>query len=1508
MTSLNIVTLFVPLLLPSTLTLYPELTRFSYQILLINTPPHLAQHISVLRMVSSVVDADTMRVHVCRHCGETFEDYALLRRHVDSHATLSNDTTARSSSEHTKTHVCQNCGLSFGRRDSLQRHVRTSCGTCQKCGLSFGRRIDLKKHTSRCSDGPPVPKRPRVETSNVPIVEDPVEPPDRLPFPDALSADLLDVVREHWSTVRTRVARGPVQTRFNYRLTTLDTTALEEPLNRMFQEQTTAFKINLSYGFILRNKDTRRYRYYHASCNCCGRYLEQPSLITNRSDFDEFLDRIRETDVLQWAIAQRPDSAWVCELVTNATFFVNRIIDHPIGCVGVTLPAYVKNNKAVIVLEREPNHSKRYTDNLCLFRCLALHRGADRFRLEPAVKTLYEMYDRDDGVPMQDFTGVTLDDLYRVETTFKTNVCVYKLVKSDVDGKTTAELVRRSLCHYDNTLHINLHETHFSYIKDVRMYCHSYRCQKCGDCLWKDAYKLHRHERTCEGGVRQVYPGGVYHSTPSVFERLDDENIQVPESLRYYPYRATFDFECWFDTAQLPSDSDKVQWVARHVPLSVSVASNVPGHEQVQCLVTDGNPDKLVADMMNILRAMSDAAYEDLKDSYEDVLEQLAEAQTDWDEREHAARSPGEDDANDKESRPPTNPYKTLMGQLYGWLHQLPVIGFNSGKYDLNAIKKFLIPHFITETTEKCAEGFGPREKSEEEDGIGSFFVIKRNNTFMCLSSNQLKFLDMTNYIALGFSYDKYLKAYGCEVAKGHFPYEYMDCLERLDDTMLPPKEAFYSRLKNEGISDDDYASCEKAWRDNGMTTLRDFLVWYNNRDVVPFLQAIRRQFTFYEQRGIDMFKQGISVPGLTLLYLFNDLPEKTYFTIFNEKNKDLHQLVKDGIVGGPSIVFQRYHEKGVTKIRQTEYGETARSCGSIVGYDANALYLWSLMQDMPTGWYKRRREENEFRPESAQLHGQMAAEWLTWESERTGHSIRHQVNGREKRIGKLSVDGWCSTTKTAYQFQGCYFHGCPCLALETNTVNGKPMTQLLIESRKNTAYLRHFVKVVELWECQWKNMRKDAAVKRCLDAAFPRRRHAKWKMTQEQILTDVRTGTLFGMIECDVRVPEELRAHFAEMQPLFKNVNMSRDDLGPFMRRYAEDHDIMTRPRRMLVGSFRGDKMLFATPLLRWYLDHGLEVTRVYQVIEYEPNPCFRRFGDAVSTARREGDVHPHKAIIADTMKLLGNSGYGKTITNVDRHRDVKYCTEVEASRMINDRRFRQLDVVIDNAYEIEMSKRTVTYALPIHVGFFVLQYAKMRMLQFYYDFIDRYLERPLFQYCEMDTDSAYLALAGESVDDLVTPELREHYFRYRSQWLPSECCVDHESEYVRCRLAGHPWIGSASCCVARKAYDKRTPGLFKVEWSGDGFVGLCSKTYYCFGPTDKYSTKGLSKRHNEIDKDAFLEVLTNRRSGSGKNRGFRVNHSSVLTYVQERAALTYFYAKRVVLEDGVSTGPVNV
>ena len=1193
-----------------------------------------------------------MRVHACRHCGEVFPSYSDLRQHLDSHASG---------------HKCATCGRAFTRRDHLQRHAsrcRPTPFVCDVCRRSFTRERDLDRHkrTVQCG-GPPQPGPAPKRRSIASLDEDPLTPPPvEHAANDELSSAIRDFVHENWGSVRTHVVHGPIQTRYNRRLTSLDMRDLHDQLFLLFDQQTTAFKVNVSFGFVLREKENDRLRYYHSSNNCCGRYLEEPALITNRDDFDRFLARIQESDILQWAVAQRPNSDWVCELVTNATFFLNKIVDHPIGCVGVNLPTYVKNNKSIIGLETD-SHGVIYIDNLCLFRCLGLHLGRD-------VTTLYEEYT---DQPVWKFEGVVIDELPKVESMFEVNIVVYNLREE------SAQLVRRSLGKHDNIMYVNLYESHFSYIQDMKSYSHSYMCSKCENSLWKYPSLLKRHELTCEAGVRHVYNGGVYHPPPSVFERLDDEGVDVSDSLRFYPYRATFDFECFFTGDNLPANSDKLQWSARHVPLSVSVASNVPGYEPALCFVTDGDADKLVGCMMTRLNTISDAAFASLLPLYADVLADLDARKYAWEEDIKEAEEEEVEGGRN-------NPYKTLIGQLLGWLRQLPVIGFNSGKYDLNMIKRSFVPLLISNNAA----------------------VIKRQNTYMCLYTDKLKFLDIVNYLAPGVSYAKYLTAYGCELGKGHFPYEYMDGIGKLEDRALPPQAAFFSQLKNEGISDTDYAACQAVWGDNQMTTMRDYLIWYNNRDVTPFLDAIAKQAGFYKQHNIDMFKDGISVPGLSLLHLFNDLPNDTYFVTFNRTNRDLHKLVKDNIVGGPAIIFHRYHEKNVTRIRGG-----SELCCNVVGYDANALYLWAIMQDMPTGWYTRRREENKFRPQQAQPYGQMAIQWLTRESDRTGCTIRHQGNGREKRIGKLPVDGWCAETRTAYQFHGCFWHGCPkCYTdpEETNPKNNKTMATLLADTKKHTTYLRRHVKVVEMWECDWKRERDP----------LPRQ---KWNMTQQQIIAAVVDGTLFGMVECDVRVPDNLHEYFAEMQPVFKNTTVTRDDIGPFMRQYAEEHDIMSTPRRMLVGSFHGIKLLLATPLLRWYLAHGLVVDRVYQVVSYEPNPCFQRFGESVSAARRAGDADTDRAIIGDTMKLLGNSAYGKTVTNVDRHHDVKYCTEVGTSRPISNKRFRQLDVVTDDAYEVTSSKARVTYDLPHHIGFFVYQYAKLRMLEFYYDFVDRYV-----------------------------------------------------------------------------------------------------------------------------------------------------------------------------------------
>ena len=74
------------------------------------------------------------------------------------------------------------------------------------------------------------------------------------------------------------------------------------------------------------------------------------------------------------------------------------------------------------------------------------------------------------------------------------------------------------------------------------------------------------------------------------------------------------------------------------------------------------------------------------------------------------------------------------------------------------------------------------------------------------------------------------------------------------------------------------------------------------------------------------------------------------------------------------------------------------------------------------------------------------------------------------------------------------------------------------------------------------------------------------------------------------------------------------------------------------------------------------------------------------------------------------------------------------------------------------------------------------------------------------------------------------------------------------------------------------------------------------------KASCKGMSKRLNDPQKEMYLNVLQTRQSQSGENRGFWVVEHKVLTYAQHRTGFSYFYSKRQVLEDGVSTVPLDI
>ena len=148
-------------------------------------------------------------------------------------------------------------------------------------------------------------------------------------------------------------------------------------------------------------------------------------------------------------------------------------------------------------------------------------------------------------------------------------------------------------------------------------------------------------------------------------------------------------------------------------------------------------------------------------------------------------------------------------------------------------------------------------------------------------------------------------------------------------------------------------------------------------------------------------------------------------------------------------------------------------------------------------------------------------------------------------------------------------------------------------------------------------------------------------------------------------------------------------------------------------------------------------------------------------------------------------------------------------------------------------------------------------------------------------------MALSKNSLDDLIKPELLEEWKEIKNDRFPRTDTEEHTNQ------------------------DRRTPGLFKVEWSGSAFIGLAAKSYFCYDKENlenhKYSSKGLNKSI-QLTRTHFMEVLETKQASSFTNRGFIMKDGNMRTYNMDREGLPYFYCKRKVLEDGISTTYLDI
>ncbi|XP_066901595.1 uncharacterized protein [Halyomorpha halys] len=210
------------------------------------------------------------------------------------------------------------------------------------------------------------------------------------------------------------------------------------------------------------------------------------------------------------------------------------------------------------------------------------------------------------------------------------------------------------------------------------------------------------------------------------------------------------------------------------------------------------------------------------------------------------------------------------------------------------------------------------------------------------------------DYLVKSLSMDKFKetrKYYNDEeltlvTRKGVFPYDYIDDVEKLNETELPPIEAFYNKLCNADISVEDYTHAQNIWKHFKCQSLGDYADVYVKTDVLLLCDV------FESFRNVMMNTHELdpahyfTVPGLT----FDAILKYTKMNIELLQDYDMILMIEHGIRGGLCQVSHRYVEAN------NKYMSTLNSnkeLSYIIYLDANNLYGQAMSMYLPYGGFE---------------------------------------------------------------------------------------------------------------------------------------------------------------------------------------------------------------------------------------------------------------------------------------------------------------------------------------------------------------------------------------------------------------------------------------------------------------------------------------------------------------------------------------------------------------------------
>ena len=209
---------------------------------------------------------------------------------------------------------------------------------------------------------------------------------------------------------------------FNFVVNNLTAQVIEEKLDRFLDKLKCVAKPNLALGFILKNIEDKKFRYFYAHEN--NTLLEQSKLVSSKDDMAKLEEILKKADVIESCTKEMSNTKWRFFKLTNLTIFAAILRDIQTGCKDAVLHEPLLKNHTVNCLTYEQNTKKPYKDNLCLFRALALHLHGNE-RLEERTPKLFNLFliNKTNTDPSK-FQEVCMDDIPSVEDIVGINIFI----------------------------------------------------------------------------------------------------------------------------------------------------------------------------------------------------------------------------------------------------------------------------------------------------------------------------------------------------------------------------------------------------------------------------------------------------------------------------------------------------------------------------------------------------------------------------------------------------------------------------------------------------------------------------------------------------------------------------------------------------------------------------------------------------------------------------------------------------------------------------------------------------------------------------------------------------------------------------------------------------------------------------------------------------------------------------------------------------------------------------